>query len=464
MDARVTRVPDAAPDGEPPDAGGASPPVPDASPANDWPSYGRDLANTRDNPVEARIDRSTVASLRPHWTWRTAAVTSTPAYFQGVLYFGDWRGYAVALDARTGRELWRVLLPGQTIAQVTGSASVDAESVYIGSDVSLYKLARASGAVQWSTAVGSAESSAHVYSSPAVAGDSVLTGVGSFQNVNPIADGLALPPFRGSMVAVDRETGAERWRFSLTTGKGVGVAASAAVDLALGRLFIGTGQNYDDSDSPYADSLLALDLSTGAYVWHRQFTPADQYSLTHLHGPDHDVLATPNLLADGAVVVGDKGGSFFAFERDGTPRWAKEITPGGHHGGVMGSAAASGDAIFVCSGDFSTDHTLGLGQDGPARSMLLALAAKDGSTLWSVPIEGACYGAVSHARGVVYLPTVAGAVHAYAADDGELLWSDPLPGSSAGGITIADGMLFVPFGWDWIDTSAPGGVVAYALP
>jgi polyvinyl alcohol dehydrogenase (cytochrome) len=441
---------------------------PDASaPARDeWVSYGRDLAHTRDNPAETALTPSTVPKLKRAWTWDTAAVTSTPSYYDGKLYFGDWLGYVVALDAKTGDQLWRTLLPNQAVKQVTASTSVDEQSVYVGSDISVYRLDRQTGAVEWSQAVARKDTSAHVYSSPAIAGGVVITGVASFQNVNPIADGFMLPPFRGTVVALDQATGAVRWTITLTTGKGVGVTSSASIDVERGRLYIGSGQNYDDTDSPYADSLLALDLQTGKHVWHAQFTKNDVYSLYHLDGPDHDVLAVPLLFRDGeleGVAVGDKGGSYFAYDREGTLLWAKKLTPGGHHGGVMGSAAYHGGVIYVCSGDFSTDMTLGIGQDAPAASLLIALRARDGTELWSTPLKGACYGSVSHAGGVVFLPMVSGHVRAFAADSGAEIWSDELPQSSAAGVTISNGMMFVPFGWDWLNTAAPGGIAAYGL-
>jgi polyvinyl alcohol dehydrogenase (cytochrome) len=108
--------------------------------------------------------------------------------------------------------------------------------------------------------------------------------------------------------------------------------------------------------------------------------------------------------------------------------------------------------------------TLGAGQDGPAKSTLIALKARDGSQAWTVPIAGSCYGAISYANGVVYLPTVDGYLRAYDASNGTSLWNQSLGGSTAGGVSISDGMLFVSWGWDWVVSSVNGGVQAYGLP
>jgi outer membrane protein assembly factor BamB len=118
----------------------------------------------------------------------------------------------------------------------------------------------------------------------------------------------------------------------------------------------------------------------------------------------------PSLFTAGEVdVVGaaDKAGNYYVLDRAGKLLWATKLTPGGHHGGVMGSPAYSNGMIYVCSVDYTTDMTLG--------------------------------GRMS-------------------------LWNQSLGGSTAGGVSISDGMLFVSWGWDWVVSSVNGGVLAYGLP
>jgi glucose dehydrogenase len=74
-------------------------------------------------------------------------------------------------------------------------------------------------------------------------------------------------------------------------------------------MFIGTGQNYT-GDSPYADSLIALNYETGKLAWSMQFTKGDIYALSKLDGPDRDLLTAPNLFTVGEVdVVGAADGA-----------------------------------------------------------------------------------------------------------------------------------------------------------
>jgi polyvinyl alcohol dehydrogenase (cytochrome) len=448
------------PDASPPDPGAVDTRVDSA----EWQSYGHDLFNTRNNPTETKVGVSNVATLAQRWAWTKSAVTSTPAYYGGFVYFVDGENKVVALDASTGSERWRTLLPKQLTQGQLGSQTVTEDAVYAGGDNSmLVRLDRKTGSVVWAVQVDEEGGAKRIYDSPAVVGDLVIAGVASWQNINPI--GNAIQPFRGSLVARRKDTGAPVWRVVLTEATGVGITSSVAIDPSRKSAFIGTGQNYT-GDSPYADSVVAIDYAAGKISWHNQFTSADVFSLDRSDGCDCDVLASPVLYTvDGVdmVAAGDKGGTFRAFERDGKPRWSVRLTPGGHHGGVMGSSAYADGTLFVCSGDFTTDQTLGVGQDGPSSSLLLALNGADGSTRWTQPIEGTCYAAVTHANGVVYLPTGKGELRLFDARNGTPLGSLPLGGSSAGGASVVNGTVYVSYGWDWILPPA-GGVVAFGLP
>ena len=81
----------------------------------EWPSYHRDLASTRYSPLD-QITRDNVARLAVAWTWKPDSVSgalefkneNTPLMVGGVLYVttGAQRNVA-ALDAATGRQIWR---------------------------------------------------------------------------------------------------------------------------------------------------------------------------------------------------------------------------------------------------------------------------------------------------------------------------------------------------------------------
>ncbi len=76
---------------------------------NDWPSYGRDLSNQRYSPIK-QINKSNVADLAPAWTYNSgvkATFQSTPIIVGEVMYLSLPFNHVVALNAKTGQQLWR---------------------------------------------------------------------------------------------------------------------------------------------------------------------------------------------------------------------------------------------------------------------------------------------------------------------------------------------------------------------
>lgn len=77
--------------------------------AGQWPSYGRDYGNRRFSPLK-QINRDNVANLVPLWTFKSginATFQATPIVVDGIMYLSLPFNHVVALDAATGRELWR---------------------------------------------------------------------------------------------------------------------------------------------------------------------------------------------------------------------------------------------------------------------------------------------------------------------------------------------------------------------
>ncbi len=84
----------------------------------EWPVYGGDAGATRYSPL-TDIHRGNVASLQVAWTWKPAeralpefgtqpgTFQNTPLMIDDVLYVSTPYNRVVALEARTGRELWR---------------------------------------------------------------------------------------------------------------------------------------------------------------------------------------------------------------------------------------------------------------------------------------------------------------------------------------------------------------------
>jgi PQQ-dependent dehydrogenase (methanol/ethanol family) len=77
--------------------------------SQDWPSYGRDYTNQRLSPL-TQINQQNVKGLKLAWQFKSGVVATfqaTPIVTNGVMYVALPFNHVVALDAKTGQELWR---------------------------------------------------------------------------------------------------------------------------------------------------------------------------------------------------------------------------------------------------------------------------------------------------------------------------------------------------------------------
>src|SRR5207253_3395322 len=159
---------------------------------------------------------------------------------------------------------------------------------------------------------------------------------------------------RGGVVALDEATGALKWHtYSVAPGNNGGaVWATPAVDLAGGRIYVGTGNAYSGTVDPQTDSILALDLS-GNILGHFQATAGDTFSTGSggQVGLDFDFGASPNLLSVGGVPSvgeGQKSGAYWVLpaDLDGSKAQSLQIGPGSALGGIIGSTAYDGQSVY----------------------------------------------------------------------------------------------------------------------
>ena len=106
---------------------------PGTSVETDWPFHGRNQAEDRFSPLE-QINRTTVPKLGLAWTYMTGShrgLEASPIMVDGVLYATASWSKAFALDAKTGKELWRYdpKVPGWKLGHETGAESSGRNSV-----------------------------------------------------------------------------------------------------------------------------------------------------------------------------------------------------------------------------------------------------------------------------------------------------------------------------------------------
>lgn len=76
---------------------------------HEWPSFGRDYSNQRLSPL-TQINQTNVKDLKLAWQYKsgvTASFQATPVVTNGVMYVALPYNHVAALDAKTGKVLWR---------------------------------------------------------------------------------------------------------------------------------------------------------------------------------------------------------------------------------------------------------------------------------------------------------------------------------------------------------------------
>ncbi len=319
-----------------------------AADPREWLGYGRTPSEQRYSPLD-QIDEQNVARLGLAWSFDLGSdrgVEATPLVADGVLYVtGPW-SVVHALDAATGRRLWthdpevpREYSRSICCGVVNRGAALYGERVYVGTlDGRLVALDRRSGAQVWSTSTLEGDWSYSITGAPRVVRGKVVIG-------NAGADLGA----RGYVSAYDAETGALAWRTHSVPGNpaqgfespameraaatwsgewwsaggGGTVWDAMAYDPELDLLYVGTGNGTPHArwlrspgggDNLFLASILALRPDTGEIVWHYQTTPGETWDYT---------ATQPLLLADlqigGAlrrvILQAPKNGFFFAIDR-----------------------------------------------------------------------------------------------------------------------------------------------------
>jgi len=316
--------------------------------AGNWMSYGRTYDEQRFSPLK-QIDASNVAQLGLAWHYDldTAhrAQESTPLIIDGVMYVtGAW-SKVFALDARTGKELWRFdpKVPGEWGVHaccdvVNRGVAAWKGRLYLGTlDGRLIALDAASGKQIWEVQTTDLAQPYTITGAPRVIKGKVIIG-----------NGGAEYGVRGYVSAYDAATGALAWRFFTVPGDpalgfesetlanaaktwngewwklggGGTVWDSMAYDAELDLLFIGTGngspwnqalRSPGGGDNLFLSSIVALRPEDGSYVWHYQTTPGESWDYTATQP-----IVVADLAIDGAprrvVMEAPKNGFFYVLD------------------------------------------------------------------------------------------------------------------------------------------------------
>jgi quinohemoprotein ethanol dehydrogenase len=286
----------------------------------DWLTHGRTYDEQRFSAL-ARIHQDNVGELKLAWYFdldTSRGQEATPLVIDGVMYVTSAWSKVFALDARTGRELWRF------DPKVEGAKAIDAccdvvnrgvaawgSRVFVGTlDGRLIALDRATGLPAWSVQTTDPSQRYTITGAPRVVAGKVIIGNGGgemgvrgYVSAYDAADGKMLWRFhtvpgnpKDGFESAALERAAKTWRGEWWKyGGGGTVWDSMAYDPRLDLLYIGVGngspwnhriRSNGEGDNLYLSSIVALRPSTGEYVWHFQTTPAETWDYTATRSKD----------------------------------------------------------------------------------------------------------------------------------------------------------------------------------
>lgn len=313
---------------------------------HDWPAYGGGPHDIRYSPL-AEINRDNVKDLQVAWTYDTGekgGLESSPIIVNGVLYGITPMQEIFALDAATGKELWKFdsgAHGGQPNRGLSYWESGDDKRIYAGITNFVYALNASTGKpipefgengrIDLRKDLGRDFAMQSVVSTtPGIVYKDLII----FGDREP--EVLPAPP--GDTRAYDVRTGKLRWSFHTIPHPGEfgydtwpkdgwthsGAAnnwTGMALDEKRGIVYVPTGSAAADfyggdrlGDDLFADCLIALDANTGKRIWHFQEVKHDIWD-RDFPSPPNLVTVTQNGRKIDAVAVTTKSGYVFLFDR-----------------------------------------------------------------------------------------------------------------------------------------------------
>ena len=316
-----------------------------AGDANNWLHTNGSYAQTRYAPG-TQINTHNVGKLRPAFVFQTEVIESmetTPIVVNGTMYLTTSFNHVYSIDAETGEENWHYTHDmGPITTYCCGpnnrGVAISGDRLFMGTlDARLVALDAKTGEKLWDTQIADPELGYSETMAPTVIGNQVLIGTNGGEY-----------GIRGFVKSYDTASGNLNWTFNTipensvgnwethdATGRdmlrdikaekaalremgdpyktlGGGVWQNPAIDQQLELIYFVVGNPSPDldgslrpGDNLYTDSLVAVDLKTGAYRCHFQYIAHDVWDLDAVSPPvlvdvkDNNGRTVPGLLHGG---------------------------------------------------------------------------------------------------------------------------------------------------------------------
>jgi alcohol dehydrogenase (cytochrome c) len=459
-------------------------------------NYGMGYNLQRFSPL-TQISKDNVKNLVPVWNYSFAddrSEESQPLVYQGVLYVTTHNA-TMAIDAKTGKQVWKTKIdyPAETPRIVCcgiinrGAALFEGKLFRTTLDANVIALDAKTGKELWRQKAADIKEGYSMTVAPLIADGIVLTGIsGAEFGTRGFIDGwdpaTGKHLWRTHTVPSPDEPGGDTWKGDTWKLGGGSTWITGSYDPELNTVYWGVGNPgpfnaaVRPGDNLFTCSVLALDPKTGKIKWHYQFSPNNPFdydSVAEMVLADLTVEGKPTKV----LMDANRNGFFYVLDRTngkllsanpyvkvnwasgidmatGKPietdvtrdaREGKKVTVypsilGGKNWEPMSYNPQTGFAYantLVFGGHYKTEPAaykagewyLGMDLtdlwewgDGP-RGQLKAIDPLTGKTKWEQPSDIPRFsGVLSTAGGVVFSGQLTGEFEAFDADSGKKLW------------------------------------------
>jgi polyvinyl alcohol dehydrogenase (cytochrome) len=468
-----------------------------------WNGWGAGPHNTRfQDAAGAGLTPAQIPGLKLKWAFGFPLGVSAfgqPSVAAGRVFVGSDTGYVYSLDMRTGCVYWSYQTKAAVRTAITigrlGPANSSQYAIYFGDmQANAYALDAATGALRWTRRVED-HFAARITAAPTLYEGRLYVPVSTSEGFSASTPDYPCCTFRGSVVALNAETGEQVWKTytipepkptrknsvgtQLWAPSGVAVWNSPTIDAKRRAIYFGTGDSATEPAPDTSDSIMAVDLDTGNVRWVFQAEPDDatlggcgakkSEACPEHPGPDWDFGASPILttLANGRdlLLAPNKSGVVFALDPDrkGAVVWKTNLAErqGSRNTNLVWGGSADSENLYL----------------GLVTGAISALQITTGEKLWSTRlappgIRESNAAASSATQGAVFIGGTDGKLHALSSSDGHELWNFdtaqefptvnqvPAHGGSIGSIgpAIAGGMVFIDSGYT-VTSGMPGNVL-----
>jgi len=451
-----------------------------------WPLPGQNLDNAR-AATDSRITAANVKDLTTAFTTdlpRVNALSTAPLVADHTLFLQGATGSVAAIDTESGTTRWTSPATGFNIGPF-GVAAADGRLFADAGSDGVLALDQNTGQQLWRT---------KLTTTPTLGVDippTVFDGLVFASTVPVSIGGIFKAGDRGTLYALDADTGAVRWSFDTVKSddlwshpeinSGGGAWYAPAVDTKRRLVIFGTGNpapfpgtaEYPNGTSRpganlYTDSVVALDVDTATLRWYHQVTPHDLYHrdqvhvmLTHLANGREVVISAGKsgevlgLDPDTGRVLWQRSVGIHRNDTDRTLHGATDVWPG-TYGGVETPPATAEGVVYVATlnapSKLSPDQTAYFGgQLGTQPGEIVAINAVNGKIIWDTTVPNDPLGGTTVVNDLVLTATLDGVVIALRRDTGKIVWTHKAAGGINGWLTASGDTLYVPVG----NTKAP---------